>query len=182
MTHHFNLKSTLVTTAVAVALGLSTAALADDSTNSKQQPAAAAGTTGNVLNNSHTTGNTKRMDGKQKATAIGAGSGAVAGAVVGGPVGAVIGGVAGAVIGHEGTDANGRVDTSNTSSKSAHASDANVMKAQTALNDKGFNVTVDGRYGPNTASAVRSFQSQNGLTATGRLDNATLDALGVRGS
>jgi hypothetical protein len=36
------------------------------------------------------------MTGKEKATAIGAGTGAVAGAVVGGPVGAVVGGVAAA--------------------------------------------------------------------------------------
>ena len=49
------------------------------------------------------------MSGKQKATAIGAGTGAVAGAVVGGPVGAVVGAAAGGVVGHEGTDANGKI-------------------------------------------------------------------------
>src|SRR5690349_1946866 len=48
--------------------------------------------------------------GKEKATAIGAGTGAVAGAVVGGPVGAVVGGVAGGIVGHEGTDARGHVN------------------------------------------------------------------------
>lgn len=120
------------------------------------------------------------MTGKDKATAVGAGSGAVAGAVVGGPIGAVVGAGIGAVVAHEGTDANGHVTTSHMSD--THMSDNKVRSAQLALNDHGFNVgTVDGRWGPNTESAVRGFQAKNGLTETGRLDTATLNALGVNG-
>jgi peptidoglycan hydrolase-like protein with peptidoglycan-binding domain len=117
------------------------------------------------------------MTGKQKATAIGATSGAVAGAVVGGPVGAVVGAGIGGYVGHEGTDANGHVSTSNSASNSG---DGTVRKAQVALNGRGYNVgAVDGRWGPNTESAVRRFQEKNGLTATGTLDSSTLSALGV---
>jgi phage tail tape-measure protein len=116
------------------------------------------------------------MTGKDKATAIGAGSGAVAGAVVGGPVGAVVGAGIGAYVGHEGTDAKGHVSSTSRTS----AGDEQVKKAQAALNEKGFNVAVDGRNGPNTQSALRSFQEKNGLTASGTLDDATLNALGVK--
>lgn len=38
-----------------------------------------------------------------------------------------------------------------------------VAAAQTALNKHGFGLTVDGSFGPATASAARSFQSGNGL-------------------
>ena len=124
------------------------------------------------------------MTGKDKATAVGAGSGAVAGAVVGGPIGAVVGAGIGAVVAHEGTDANGHVTTAHTSEDKAmsHTSDNKVRSAQMALNDHGYNVgTVDGRWGPNTESAVRSFQAKSGLTENGKLDTATLNALGVEG-
>jgi peptidoglycan hydrolase-like protein with peptidoglycan-binding domain len=150
------------TAALSLALALSTAYAADDSTTST-------GTS------STTTQAPAPMTGKDKATAIGAGSGAVAGAVVGGPIGAVVGAGIGAVVGHEGTDANGHVTTA------TRPSDSTVRSAQTALNDRGYNVGVDGRWGPNTESAVRSFQAKNGLTENGRLDSATLNALGVTG-
>ena len=119
------------------------------------------------------TQDTKPMTGKQKATAIGATSGAVAGAVVGGPIGAAVGAGVGAVVGHQGTDARGRVS-------STPSSDGTVRSAQTALNEKGYNVgSVDGHWGPNTESAVRRFQAERGLTQSGELDSATLSALGV---
>jgi hypothetical protein len=144
-------------TALSLALGLATAYAADgDKTTAPAQP----------------------MTGKQKATTIGAASGAVAGAVVGGPVGAVVGGGIGAYVGHEGTDSHGRVTNANTTSP--HGSDSTVRKAQTALNDQGYNAgAVDGRLGPSTQSAVRSFQAKSGLTETGNLDDPTLKALGV---
>src|SRR4030095_4158388 len=98
--------------AVSLALALSTAYAADTDTQAKP------------------------MTGKEKATAIGAGTGAVAGGVVGGPVGAVVGGVAGGIIGHEGTDANGRVST--TDKRASMPSDSTVANAQNALNSKGY--------------------------------------------
>lgn len=146
--------------AISLALALSTAYAADTNTSSTAQP----------------------MTGKQKATAIGATTGAVAGAVVGGPVGAVAGAVVGGVVGHEGTDASGKVTSTdaNGNKMASGASDSTVRSAQAALNDKGYNVgSVDGQWGPNTQSAVRQFQADKGLTQSGTLDSSTLAALGV---
>ena len=165
------------TSAVAIALALSTA-YADDNTNSKTNPTADS----RVTNNQSSTTNTQSssgMTGKEKATAIGAGTGAVAGAVVGGPVGAVVGAGLGGVVGHEGTDANGKIRDHDRNGSMSQG-DETVRKAQAALNDQGFNAgPVDGRKGPSTDSAIRSFQAKNGLTETGTLDSATLNALGV---
>jgi putative peptidoglycan binding protein len=154
----------LYATALTLALGLSTSSYA-------------AGDTTTPSNDTSTTkSQPSEPTGKQKATAIGATGGAVAGAVVGGPIGAVVGGVAGAYVGHEGTDSHGRVP----SSTSSRSSDNNVRRAQEALNAKGYSVgAVDGRWGPNTESAVRSFQEKNGIAASGTLDSATMSALGI---
>ena len=142
-------------TALSLALGLATAYAADGDKTTTSQP----------------------MTGKQKATTIGAASGAVAGAVVGGPVGAVVGAGVGGYVGHEGTDANGHVTNTSTSSRGG---DSTVRKAQAALNDQGYNAgAVDGRFGPSTESAIRNFQAKNGLSETGTLDSPTLKALGV---
>jgi len=145
--------------AVAVALALSTASYAADN-DTQARP----------------------MTGKEKATAIGAGTGAVAGALVGGPVGAVVGGVAGGVIGHEGTDSRGRVNAndSRTSSPSM-ASDSTVQNAQNALNSQGYNAgSADGRMGPATRSAITKFQADHNLPQTGALDDPTLNALNAK--
>jgi phage tail tape-measure protein len=148
-------------TAISLALAISTANAANDSRTAPTDPASP-----NAQNN-------QPMTGKQKATAIGATTGAVAGAVVGGPVGAVVGAGIGGYVGHEGTDANGKV-------ASVAGSDATVRDAQVALNDQGYNAgPADGRVGPNTQSAVRRFQLERGLAQTGALDSATLSALGV---
>ncbi len=145
-------------TAVSLALALSTAYAAGDTKSSSTDASTAA-----------------PMTGKDKATAIGATSGAVAGAVVGGPVGAVVGAGIGAYVGNQGTDANGKVAT-------GHTSDDTVRNAQVALNEKGYDAgKVDGQFGPSTQSAVRRFQSERGLAQSGRLDSATLAALGVNG-
>ena len=122
------------------------------------------------------------MTGKQKATAIGAGTGAAAGALVGGPVGAVVGGVAGGVIGHQGTDANGRVSTTDARTSSpSMASDSTVLNAQNALNSAGYDAgTADGRMGPNTRTAIIKFQADKNLPQTGALDSPTLNALNTK--
>ena len=121
------------------------------------------------------------MTGKEKATAIGATGGAVAGAVVGGPVGAVIGAGVGGYVGHEGTDSKGHVPSSNTTTNANDMNgDSTVRRAQEALNSKGYSPgAIDGRLGPNTESAIRSFQEKNGIAATGTLDSATQSALGI---
>ena len=57
-----------------------------------------------------------------------------------------------------------------------HSSDT-VKSAQEALNKNGANLAVDGKYGPKTRAAVKSFQQGHGLKVTGKLDKATLAAL-----
>lgn len=56
-----------------------------------------------------------------------------------------------------------------------------VKSLQQALVSKGVSVGggVDGVYGPNTEAAVKQFQSQSGLTASGSVDDATAIALGL---
>jgi len=159
MKHTF--KHAMVAGAVALALGTSGVVFAND-TDSKT-----------------TTTQSQPMTGKQKATAIGAGTGAAAGAVVGGPVGALVGAGVGAYVGHEGTDANGKVDANNRSSKTGFRSDDSVRKVQVALNAHGYSLSVDGVRGPATEHALRDFQAKQGLAATGQLDSETMSRLGV---
>jgi len=157
-------KHAMVAGAVALALGTSGVVIASDTTNPNTQTS--------------TSTDAKPMTGKQKATAIGAGTGAVAGAVVGGPVGALVGAGVGAYVGHEGTDANGKVDANSRTSKSAYHSDS-VRRAQVALNGQGYSLSVDGVRGPATESALRDFQAKQGLAQTGQLDGETMSRLGV---
>ncbi len=50
---------------------------------------------------------------------------------------------------------------------------------QTALNNNGAKLPVDGVYGKKTASAVAAYQKSKGMKATGRADAKTLAALGL---
>ena len=43
----------------------------------------------------------------------------------------------------------------------------------------GASLKADGKMGPKTAAAVKSFQKSHGLKATGKLDAKTKSALGV---
>lgn len=55
-----------------------------------------------------------------------------------------------------------------------------IRQVQQVLQDKGHNVgPIDGIYGPKTASALREFQRDQGLSATGRVDQQTLASLSV---
>ena len=57
-----------------------------------------------------------------------------------------------------------------------------VKDVQTALLTLGYKLPVygaDGEYGPETASAVKAFQADKGLSVTGEIDNALLAALGL---
>lgn len=126
------------------------------------------------------------MSHTEKDTTVGAAGGAVAGAVVGGPVGAVVGGAGGAVVGNEvGKEhtAQGRPGVTGPNppiaSNSTYSS-STVRNVQQALNAKGFNVgPADGQWGPSTESALKQFQTQQGLAPTGVLDTRTMNALGV---
>jgi hypothetical protein len=50
---------------------------------------------------------------------------------------------------------------------------------QKALNEKGYQVEVDGKMGRHTKVAIKKFQKDNGLKATGKANKATLEKLGI---
>ena len=54
---------------------------------------------------------------------------------------------------------------------------AEVTAMQAALQSLGYTVMVDGKYGTDTESVVRSFQRQHGLTADGVAGDKTLTLL-----
>jgi peptidoglycan hydrolase-like protein with peptidoglycan-binding domain len=60
-----------------------------------------------------------------------------------------------------------------------HHGSQSVSAAQDALNKEGANLTVDGKYGPKTRAAVKSYQQAHGLKATGHLDKTTRAALKI---
>jgi peptidoglycan hydrolase-like protein with peptidoglycan-binding domain len=62
-------------------------------------------------------------------------------------------------------------------------SSENIKQVQEALKNKGHDPgAADGVMGPKTQQALRAFQKQNGMQATGRLDDKTASALGVDAS
>jgi peptidoglycan hydrolase-like protein with peptidoglycan-binding domain len=57
---------------------------------------------------------------------------------------------------------------------------AEVRQAQERLKELGYyEGAIDGVYGPKTAEAIREYQQGQGLTATGRLDQETAQALQI---
>lgn len=60
-------------------------------------------------------------------------------------------------------------------------SEGEVKAIQQALNEKGFHAgNVDGIWGPETRTALRNFQEQENMQASGQLDRQTLSALDVQ--
>jgi peptidoglycan hydrolase-like protein with peptidoglycan-binding domain len=57
------------------------------------------------------------------------------------------------------------------------ASQDHVKTIQTALNNNGEQLTVDGKLGPKTVAALKDFQQKHGLKVTGRADQATMSEL-----
>ncbi len=66
---------------------------------------------------------------------------------------------------------------------SIHAADLSagqIREIQRSLRDAGHNVGgVDGKWGPNTRQALKDFQDDKGMTATGRLSRRVIGALGL---
>lgn len=58
-------------------------------------------------------------------------------------------------------------------------SEQQVRDLQQSLKAQGHDIEVDGVWGPNTQAALRQFQQQQGLQATGQPNDETLAALGV---
>ena len=54
-----------------------------------------------------------------------------------------------------------------------------IAKIQMALNANGAQLDVDGKLGPATRDALKTYQSAHNLKPTGRSDAATLKALGI---
>jgi len=54
---------------------------------------------------------------------------------------------------------------------------AHVMRVQQDLNDNGFRVPVNGVMGAETVAALRQFQQQHGLPASGQIDMQTFTQL-----
>ena len=115
------------------------------------------------------------MSQTERGTAVGSASGHAVGFVAGGPVGSMVGGAVGAAAGHQ-------TAKSNSAAQTAGGIDDPmlVLLAQQSLKDKGYDAgKSDGQWGPKTEEALRSFQSANGIDATGQLDYPTMVALGI---
>ena len=62
----------------------------------------------------------------------------------------------------------------NTSTKKKVERNEELVKIQLALSEKGYEPGIaDGIYGKNTRQALRQYQLENGLEATGEADSAT---------
>lgn len=57
------------------------------------------------------------------------------------------------------------------------SSGSDVTKLQQALKDQGYNITVDGQFGNQTASVVKQYQQKNGLIVDGLAGDQTLGKL-----
>lgn len=67
-----------------------------------------------------------------------------------------------------------------TAAKSKKKLDPELVKSvQKALSDAGYKVKIDGRVGPQVRAALKKYQKKNKLKATGRIDKATLQNMGI---
>ena len=64
--------------------------------------------------------------------------------------------------------------------KKAAPKKAWVKKVQIALNKAGYKVKADGIMGKKTRTAIKSFQKNNKMKATGRVNKTTLAKLGLK--
>lgn len=67
-----------------------------------------------------------------------------------------------------------------TVAKSKKKVDSEMVKAvQKALVSEGYKLKIDGKLGRQVRAALKKFQKKNRLKATGRINKATLEKLGV---
>ena len=66
-----------------------------------------------------------------------------------------------------------------TSDQKANSLKQLVIAAQEALNADGASLKVDGKLGPKTRMAIKSYQAKHGLKATGHLNKPTEAALKI---
>lgn len=71
-------------------------------------------------------------------------------------------------------------DTSASASAATTIDRSTIKSVQSSLKAQGHAVSVDGKWGPRSAAALRDFQAANNLSATGQLDTATMAALNIR--
>jgi peptidoglycan hydrolase-like protein with peptidoglycan-binding domain len=64
------------------------------------------------------------------------------------------------------------------SGQQTHSADM-VKQVQQKLSAKGHKLSADGKMGPKTEAALKDYQQQNGLQATGQIDQETLAKLGI---
>jgi peptidoglycan hydrolase-like protein with peptidoglycan-binding domain len=78
---------------------------------------------------------------------------------------------------------NSSQQSSASASQSPAVSQALVRQVQTSLQQAGtYSGRIDGLWGPETEAAVRSYQQQHNLNATGQLDGDTLASLNLGGT
>jgi hypothetical protein len=120
------------------------------------------------------------MSQPERGTAVGSASGHVVGFVAGGPVGSAVGGAVGAAVGHQAAKANSTEPLGGGPQSESTDDRLLILVAQQSLKEKGYDTgKSDGRWGPKTEDALRSFQSDHGIDATGQLDYPTMVALGI---
>ena len=63
--------------------------------------------------------------------------------------------------------------------KKKNVGSSKVRTIQKALNLKGYKVKVSGKMNKSTRAAIKKFQNDHGLEATGEVDESTLMELGI---
>ena len=78
----------------------------------------------------------------------------------------------------EGTDAEA-AETEAAETEAAPHDAPTITRVQSALNEAGFDLSVDGILGPNTRAALQEFQRRRDLPPNGLATQQTLRALGL---
>ena len=79
-----------------------------------------------------------------------------------------------------GSTGSGAMSSGSASGSAQMKSDSETIRqAQQQLSQQGHQVSADGVMGPQTRSALKKFQREKGLQASGSLDQSTLTALGI---